>query len=82
MQKNSSDNLGRREVLAATIRYAALGAMAAVGGTAFFKRRRLVREGICINDGICRGCGVFEDCGLPRALAAKESSVRSANGGK
>jgi len=61
----------RRELFTAVLRYATLGALGAIGGSVFAKRRRLVQEGICINSGVCEGCGIFEQCGLPRALSAK-----------
>jgi len=82
MSKNSGQTQGRRELFAAVLRYATLGALGAVGGSVLAKRRRLVREGKCINCGICRGCEVFERCGLPQALSAKQVLARTGDGGK
>jgi len=62
----------RRELLTGVLRYVTLGALGAVGGSVFAKRRRLVQEGICINHGICRGCEIFKQCGLPLALSEKQ----------
>jgi hypothetical protein len=62
----------RRQLFAGVLRYVTLGLLGVVGGSAFAKRRRLVREGKCISRGICRGCEVFENCGLPQALSAKQ----------
>lgn len=70
----------RRQVFTAVLRYAALGFLGVAGGSAFAKRRRLLREGGCINRGICRGCVVFEQCGLPQALSAKEVLARQNDG--
>ncbi len=61
----------RREMFTSALRYAALGVLGAVGGSVFAKKRRLVKNGICINREICQSCGVFEECGLPPALSAK-----------
>ena len=62
----------RRELLMGVLRYATLGALGAIGGSVFAKRRRLVQEGICINSGVCEGCGIFEQCSLPLALSEKQ----------
>ena len=62
----------RRELLTGVLRYATLGALGAIGGVVFAKRRRLVEDGICNNHEICRGCEIFEKCSLPRALSEKQ----------
>ena len=72
MKKHFGKVQNRRKVLADAVRYSTLGLLSAVGGWAFAKRRRLVREGKCVNTGICRGCRVYEKCGLPQALSAKQ----------
>lgn len=61
----------RREMFTSTLRYAVLGVLGAVGGSVFAKKRRLVKNGICINREICQSCGIFEECDLPPALSAK-----------
>ncbi len=66
----------RRELFAAVLRYATLGALGAISAAVFAKRRRLVQDGICINSGTCKGCGIFEQCGLPQALSAKQLLTR------
>jgi hypothetical protein len=68
--------ISRRHLLAGIARYATLGTLGAIGGGVFAKRRRLIREGICINSGICSGCGIFEQCDLPQALSAKQLLTR------
>lgn len=61
----------RRQLFTSVLRYAALGVLGVVGGSVFAKRRRLVKNGICINREICKSCGIFQECGLPPALSAK-----------
>ena len=56
----------RRQFLAETMRYAALGAFGAIGGIALAKRHRLVKEGWCIEDGPCTGCSQFVNCYKPQ----------------
>ena len=70
----------RRELFRATLRYGALGVMAAAGGLTVAKRRRLVAEGRCLNDGMCQGCGVLAHCGLPAALDMRETLRRGDHG--
>ena len=82
MKKYFGQVQNRRKVLADAVRYSTLGLLSAVGGWAFAKRRRLVREGKCVNTGICRGCRVYEKCGLPAALSAKQVLLRRKHGGK
>ena len=71
MVKQCEKVQNRRQLFASVLRYAALGVLGIVGGSVFAKRRRLVKNGICINHQICRNCGVFEECDLPPALSAK-----------
>jgi len=80
MKEYTTDISSRRDVLSACLRYAALAALAAVGASAFFKRRRLLRQGTCINDGFCQDCMILESCGLPAALSAKKTSAGADNG--
>ena len=61
----------RRQLFTSVLRYAALGVLGVVGGSAFAKKRRLEQSGICINRQICSSCGIVEECGLPPALLAK-----------
>ena len=61
----------RRQLFTSVLRYAALGVLGVVGGSVVAKRRRLVKNGICINREICASCGIFEECGLPPALSVK-----------
>ena len=82
MKEYRSDISNRREVLSASLRYAALAVLAAAGTSAFIKRRRLVREGRCIYDGYCRECRILDRCGLPAALSAKRSSTGKGNDGQ
>ena len=72
MKERFGNTQSRRGLLAGALRYSALGLLGAVGGWAFAKRGRLIREGKCVNDWICRGCRVYEKCGLPQALSAKQ----------
>ena len=69
----------RRSVLAGALRGAALGVLAAAGGWAVAKRRRLIAEGTCINEKLCCHCAVLAQCGLPEALAAKRFAKRGDN---
>ncbi len=71
MVKQSEKVQNRRQLFTSVLRYATLGVLGAVGGSVFAKRRRLVKNGICINREICRSCGIFKECGLPPALSAK-----------
>ena len=70
----------RRSVLTGALRYVALGTLAAVGGLAVAKRRRLVAEGTCINEGLCRGCAILAQCSLPEAVVVKQSTERGDHG--
>jgi hypothetical protein len=49
MKMCSTDRSSRRELLVEVLRYATLGMLGAAGGSASFKRGRLVREGKCVN---------------------------------
>jgi hypothetical protein len=71
MVKQCEKVQNRRQLFTSVLRYATLGVLGVVGGSVFAKRRRLVKNGICINRQICGSCGVFEECGLPPALSAK-----------
>jgi hypothetical protein len=82
MNKRLAKIQNRRQLMAAALRYGTLGLLGTTGVSIFTKRRKLLREGICINDGVCRGCEVFRRCGLPQALSAKQVLVRIGNGGK
>jgi hypothetical protein len=72
---------GRRQFLRDGLRYAVLGALAAVSGKLVARQAARPAGQVCISAGICRGCEAFDDCGLPQALSAKEvlghSSSRS-----
>jgi len=70
-------NRSRREFVVGALRKGALGILAASGAFAVAKRRRLVREGVCINDGLCLGCAAYRGCDLPAALYARQSSERN-----
>jgi len=71
MVKQCEKVQNRRQLFTSVLRYAILGVLGAVGGSVFAKKRRLVRNGICINRENCRSCGIFEECSLPPALSAK-----------
>ncbi len=71
MVKHCEKVQNRRQLFTSVLRYAALGVLGVVGGSVFAKRRRLVKNGICINREICKSCGILEECGLPPALSAK-----------
>jgi len=73
MKKEFKPIKNRRELFKSVLRYATLGLLGATGGAAIVKRRKLIREHVCINSGICRGCEVFEKCSLPQALSIKEN---------
>lgn len=62
----------RRQMMTGTLRYAVLGLIGFVTGSAITKRRRLIKEGKCIARGICGGCELYEDCRLPQALSRKQ----------
>jgi len=70
----------RRQFFRSMLRNVGLALLAAGGGVAVTKRRRLVREGNCLNRGICSDCGVFDECGLPRALSVRQVLARTQNG--
>lgn len=72
MNERPRQNQSRRELFAGVLRYAAMGLLATGGAVLFAKRRRLLREGICINDRFCDGCAILQQCTLPRALSAKK----------
>ncbi len=70
----------RRRFFRSTLRNIGLALLAAGGGVAVTKRRRLMREGKCLSQGICSGCVVFDECGLPRALSVRQVVARTENG--
>ena len=82
MRNRSGQAHSRRELFAGALRYAALGFLATGGAVLYAKRRRLVREGICINDGTCDGCDILKQCGLPQALLARKVLVGVNSGGR
>ena len=67
----NSDNTSRRELFRRVLRFGSLGAIGVFGAAGLSKRRRLVKEGVCVGKGICCSCEVFNECGLPRAVSAK-----------
>jgi hypothetical protein len=71
MVKQCGKVQNRRQFFTSVLRYTVLGVLGAVGGFAFVKRRRFVKNGICINREICGSCGIFKECDLPAALLAK-----------
>jgi hypothetical protein len=71
MAKQFEKVQNRRQLFTSVLRYAALGVLGAVGGSVLAKRRKLVKNGICINRQICASCGIIEECGLPPALSVK-----------
>ena len=77
----------RRQFFVGAARCASLGLLCAAGSLLLAKRRRLMREGVCMNDGLCDGCEIFEKCRLPQrgpappsALPAKQDFDRVDNG--
>jgi hypothetical protein len=77
----------RRQFFIGAARCASLGLLCAGGGLLLAKRRRLMREGVCISDGLCEGCEIFGKCRLPQrrpapplALPAKQVFGRVDNG--
>jgi len=88
MNKRFEDYVqSRRQFFIGAARCASLGLLCAGGALLLAKRRRLMREGVCINDGLCEGCEIFEKCRLPQrgpappsALPAKQDFDRVDNG--
>jgi hypothetical protein len=74
MSENPEQTKNRREFFTDVFRYATLGAIGAIGGAVFAKRRKLLKDGICINERVCNGCGIYEQCNLPPALSKKQLS--------
>jgi Na+-translocating ferredoxin:NAD+ oxidoreductase subunit B len=62
MPENSEETPGRRRMLAEALRYAVLGTLGAIGGAAYAKRHRLIKEGECAGDGLCTGCELVTKC--------------------
>jgi hypothetical protein len=71
MVKQNEKVQNRRQLFTSVLRYAALGVLGAVGGSAYAKKRRLAQRGICINREICKSCGIYDECDLPRALSIR-----------
>lgn len=71
MNENQQQNQSRRELLVRAMRYASAGFLAALGGSVFAKRYKLMKQGECINRGPCTNCEFLRQCELPQALAAK-----------
>ena len=63
----------RREFLRGSLRYAFLGALAALAALVSSPRRRTPGEPACLNRSQCNGCSVLDQCGLPAALSAKRA---------
>ena len=80
MEKHTERKQDRRELLAGALRYVTFGLLAAVGGSVFVKRRRLVREGKCVNRGLCGDCEIFQECGLEQALSVRKALAGADNG--
>ena len=88
MNKRFEDYVqSRRQFFIGAARCASLGLLCAGGALLLAKRRRLMREGVCINDGLCEGCEIFEKCRLslrrpapPSAFSAKKVFDRVDNG--
>jgi hypothetical protein len=82
MSERSGQNQNRRELFAGALRYTALGLLTVGGAALFTKRRRLLREGICINDRLCAGCSILGHCTRPEALSAKKVLNGANSGGR
>lgn len=80
MEKDTERKQDRRELLTGALRHATLGLLAAVGGSVFVKRRRLVREGKCVNRGLCEDCEIFKECGLEQAISVRKAIAGLYNG--
>ncbi len=70
----------RRRFLAGALRWTALAVVTAAGAAGLAKRRRLVKEGVCINRRLCQGCTVLADCELPAALAVRNAGRGGGDG--
>ena len=66
----------RREFLRSGVRYALLGALAAVAG-ALAARRAAPSQAGCPQINLCRGCASLPACRLPQALEVKAAAPRS-----
>ena len=64
MDENTRNKKSRREFFNQALRYAATGLLAVLGGVIYAKRRKLIRQGICINDNLCAECELFNECEL------------------
>jgi hypothetical protein len=79
MNENPEKERNRREFFIDVLRYVTLGMIGVIGGVVFTKRRKLLKDGICINEGVCADCGIFEQCNLPPALSEKQLITRENN---
>lgn len=82
MTERPREDPSRRELFAGALRYAALGLVATGGAALFAKRRRLLRDGVCINDRLCDGCAIFPQCELPQAMSARKIQSGVNGGGR
>lgn len=64
----------RREFLRSGVRYALLGALAAVAGALAARR---TATGACPQIKLCRGCSALPACRFPQALEVKSAASRS-----
>ena len=71
MKEYPQHDQNRRELLVRALRYASIGFLAALGGSVFAKRYRLMQQGKCVNRSMCADCEFLQDCELPQALSAK-----------
>jgi hypothetical protein len=71
LKENPQQNQNRRELIVRALRYASIGLLAALGGSVFAKRYRLMKRGECVNRDLCADCEFLQDCELPQALSAK-----------
>jgi hypothetical protein len=79
MDRDFTQEQTRREVFAVVLRYAALGAMTAIGYLVSVRRGGLVRRGGCAGAKFCSECAMLKKCNLPQALAVKEILMRIEN---
>ncbi len=66
----------RRRLFGDVMRGCLLGLIGIGAGAGLRKRRKLLREGVCISDGICSRCDDLDECGLPQARSAKDVLAR------
>ncbi len=80
MKKDFRQQPGRRDLLAAALRYASFTLLAGIGATALAKRQGHLRHARCTNMQMCRQCALFESCTLRPALSAKRSKTGTGDG--